>query len=309
MMYLSIVTTLYQSAPHIEEFYSRVTASAKEITQDYEVIFVDDGSPDDSLNKALDLCKKDFKVKVVELSRNFGHHEAIMVGLEHCSGKYVFLLDVDLEEAPEWLNAFYTKQQTHNVDVVVGVQTQRSGGVNKRLGGQLFYKVFNWLSSTQVPEGVTIARIMTRRYVESLISHTEKELFFAGLCELTGYQQLLVEVDKPYKGTTSYSFTKRLKQAVSAIASFSNRPLYLVFSIGLFIFLGAVASIAVIIFQKVFYSLQLGYASLVASIWGMGGILMMSVGVLGIYLAKIYSEVKKRPTIVKNIYQQEKENR
>ena len=129
-MKLSIVTTLYKSSPYIDEFYVRISKEAQKITNDYEIIFVDDGSPDDSLLKVVALYERDSRVKVVELSRNFGHHKAIMTGLSCAKGDFVFLIDSDLEEAPELLGSFWNElQKEDDLDVVYGVQEKRKGGV------------------------------------------------------------------------------------------------------------------------------------------------------------------------------------
>ncbi|TQV80217.1 glycosyltransferase family 2 protein [Aliikangiella coralliicola] len=302
-MKLSIVTTLYKSAPFVNEFYERITLEALKITDDYEIVFVNDGCPDGTLKKVITLYESDEKVKIIELSRNFGHHRAIMVGLDFCVGEYVFLIDSDLEESPEWLSCFHARAVEEQADVIIGVQSTREGTLTKRVGGNLFYKIFNTLSSIEVPEGATTARLMNRPFINSLKKFKERELFFAGLCEMTGFNQLTVEVTKSYKGHTSYSFIKRLKQSVDAITSFSNRPLYLIFVVGCLVFLFSSLYIAWIFYQKLFLSLQLGYASLIASIWAVGGLTLMCTGILGIYLGKIFSEVKSRPTIIKRIFE------
>lgn len=128
-MKLSIVTTLYKSSEYIDDFYQRISIEAYKITNDYEIIFVDDGSPDESLQKAIGLYQNDSKVKVIELSRNFGHHKAIMTGLSHAVGDYVFLIDSDLEEEPELLGRFWKElHKAEEIDVVYGVQETRKGG-------------------------------------------------------------------------------------------------------------------------------------------------------------------------------------
>ena len=143
-MKLSIVTTLYKSSEYVEEFYKRITKEAKKITDDYEIIFVDDGSPDDSLKKCVSLHKQDQKIKVIELSRNFGHHKAIMTGLSYAKGDFVFLIDSDLEEDPEFLEIFWEELQSgEDLDVVYGLQKSRKGGWFEKFSGGLFYKVFN----------------------------------------------------------------------------------------------------------------------------------------------------------------------
>src|SRR5262245_28298174 len=139
-MQLSIVSTMYCSAFYLPEFYERVSASARALTDDYELVFVNDGSPDESLAIATTLCRADRHVKVVDLSRNFGHHPAIMTGLAHTTGNWVFLIDCDLEESPELLKEFHKAQVSSYADVIFGVQDRRRGGVFDRLWGALFYK-------------------------------------------------------------------------------------------------------------------------------------------------------------------------
>ena len=193
---LSIVTTLYGSAAHLERFYQRMSAAASRITSDYELILVDDGSPDRSLDIAISFCARDARVRVVELSRNFGHHRAMMTGLARARGELVFLIDCDLEEQPEWLETFHTQLQTSGADVVYGVQDARRGSWFERISGQLFYKIFNLLSDYPVPSNVSTARLMRRPYVRSLVAHRDRELFIAGLWAATGYRQVAVPVTK-----------------------------------------------------------------------------------------------------------------
>lgn len=302
-MKLSILTTLYKTEEYIDEFYLRSLAVAKKYTDEFEIVFVDDGSPDMALSKVLKLHEIDKRVRVVELSRNFGHHKAIFAGLRECRGKHVFLLDSDLEEAPEWLDVFYPKVMESNVDCVVGIQKSRNGSIKKRTGGKFFYILLNWLSNVEIPANVTVARLMSSDYVKSLLLHNESEIFFSGICALTGYNQCFLEMEKFDKGETSYSLTASLQQVVSAVTSFSNKPLYIIFGLGCSILgVSFFASIWILI-QKIFFTISQGYASLIVSIWAGVGVLLMSTGILGIYIAKIYSEVKRRPTIVKKFHE------
>ncbi len=301
-MKLSIVTTLYKSRDYIKDFYRRASESAKRLTPDYEIVFVNDGSPDDSLAVALELLDRDDKVKVVDLSRNFGHHRAILCGLEHSSGDLVYLLDSDLEEQPEWLESFYQTLLEQEADLVAGVQAKRRGGLVKSLGGYLFYLGFRFAAPVSVPAGVTVARLMSRRFVDALLLHEESEIFFAGLCVITGFRQTTITVEKQYKGKTSYCFYKRTMQAVDAVTSFSNRPLYAMFFLGWFVFLFSVSYITWVLIHKIFFKIEAGFVSVVASIWSVGGLMMICTGMIGIYLGKIFSEVKRRPVIVKARY-------
>lgn len=231
-MYLSIVTTLYYSAPYIPEFYQRVSTEAQKLTDDYEIVFVNDGSPDDSLDIAVKLHQEDGRIRVIDLSRNFGHHKAIMTGLSYARGKLIFLLDSDLEEEPELLSLFHEHYQSSDVDVVYGVQKVRKGNIFEKITGEIFYKFFNLISSYPVPANLITARLMTQRYVKALVDHKDKEIFLAGLWAITGFKQVPLVVKKHSKGESSYNFLRKLSIAINSITSFSNKPLIFVFYLG-----------------------------------------------------------------------------
>ncbi|MDY0328139.1 MAG: glycosyltransferase family 2 protein [Arcobacteraceae bacterium] len=304
-MKLSIVTTLYKSSPYIDEFYNRISKEAQKITDDYEIIFVDDGSPDNSLQKAVAWCEKDSKVKVIELSRNFGHHKAIMTGLSQAKGEFVFLIDSDLEEGPELLGQFWNElHKESDLDVVYGVQESRKGGYFERISGGIFFDIFNFFSTTKIEKNVSVVRLMSRQYIEKLLQYTETEIVFVGLCALTGFKQKSIYFKKGYRGKSTYDLRKKIAMAVDMIASFSNKPLHGVFNLGLFITVFSIIFISYLVLNKIFNDVLIGgWTSLIASIWLIGGLLMMSIGILGIYISKIFLEVKNRPrSIIKEIH-------
>ena len=176
-MKLSIVATLYQSAPYINEFHKRACAAARQLVgEDFEILLVNDGSPDNSLDLAIRLTEQDSHVVVVDLSRNFGHHKAMMTGLAHAKGERVFLIDSDLEEEPEWLDAFAKQMRVDESDVVYGVQDRRKGGLFESCTGWIFYRIFRLLTGIAQPDNIVTARLMTRRYVKALVAHQEREL-------------------------------------------------------------------------------------------------------------------------------------
>ena len=224
-MKLSIVTTLYRSAPYLPDFYDRCCAAAEGITDDFEIVLVNDGSPDDSLDVALELHERDRRVRVVDLARNFGQHKAILTGLAHARGDLVFSLDSDLEEDPDWLGPFHERMKETGADVVYGVQEKRKGKLFERMSGTVFYAIFRLLSSYPVPPNQVSARLMTRRYVESLIEHKDQEVFLAGLWAITGYEQVSVPVEKADKGSSTYSLRMKFSFALTSITAFSNVPL------------------------------------------------------------------------------------
>lgn len=304
-MKLSIVATLYQSASYIAEFYQRATAAARQFAgDDYEIVFVNDGSPDKSLELAVQLTGADQHVTVVDLSRNFGHHRAMMTGLAHARGQNVFLLDSDLEEAPEWLLEFAEVMRIEDCDVVFGVQEERKGGVFERVSGHWFWVLFNFLTGLHLQKNIVTARLMSRRYVDALLLHTERELFIAGLWHITGFRQVEKKVRKRSAGSTTYTLSRKVSLLVNSITSFSSAPLVFIFYFGLAISLVATIYVIYVLLNWLFISRPpSGWTSVMASIWLIGGWLISAIGVVGIYLSKIFLEAKRRPyTIVRRIY-------
>lgn len=304
-MELSVVTTLFYSSPFLEEFYTRIKKEIEKISQDYEIILVNDGSPDTSLDVAVSLFERDQRVRIIDLSRNFGHHKAMMTGLAHARGNLVFLIDCDLEIKPEMLSQFYTAFQKAQVDVIYGVQETRQDPWFNRVSSEIFYTIFNWLSSDPIPVNLTTARLMSRRYVTALVAHQERELLIGGLWVITGFKQLPLVVTKAAKGSSTYNLARKLGLIVSAITSFSNKPLILIFYLGCFIiFFSSIAAIY-LIFETIFSGLLPGWPSLIVSIWLLGGLTIFCIGIIGIYLSKIFIETKQRPyTIIRAIYEQ-----
>lgn len=304
-MKLSIVATLYQSAHYIAEFHQRASAAARQLVgDDYEIVLVNDGSPDNSLDLAVQLGESDDHIVVVDLSRNFGHHKAMMTGLAHAKGERVFLIDSDLEEEPECLIGFAGQMLNDPCDVVYGVQEVRKGGWFERWSGQWFYRFFKALTGLALPENIVTARLMTRRYVDALLRHEEREVFMAGLWHITGFVQRPQTVKKHSTSGTTYTFRRKMSLLVNSVTSFSNAPLVSIFYIGVSISLFAVFYIAYLFIQWMFFAKPLsGWTSVMASIWLLGGMVISFIGVVGIYLSKIFSETKRRPyTIVRQIY-------
>ena len=304
-MKLSIVATLYQSAAHIPEFCRRAGAAAQQVAgDDYELILVNDGSPDDSLEVAVRLTREDRHLVVVDLSRNFGHHKAMMTGLAHATGERVFLIDSDLEEEPEYLPGFTSQLERDGCDVVYGVQEQRKGNWFERWSGHWFYRCFAFLTGLSLPPNIVTARLMTRRYVDALLRHEEREVFMAGLWHITGFDQRAQAVRKHSTSQTTYTLRRKLSLLVNSVTSFSNAPLVSIFYVGLAISLLALVYICYLVLTWLYIAKPLsGWTSVMASIWLLGGMIISFIGVVGIYLSKIFSETKQRPyTIVRQVY-------
>jgi len=304
-MNLSIVATLYQSAPYIAEFHRRASAAASELVgDDYEIVLVNDGSPDNSLDLAIALSESDPRVVVVDLSRNFGHHKAMMTGLAHAQGQQVFLIDSDLEEEPEWLLSFARQRDAQASDVVYGVQALRKGGWFERWSGRWFYAGFRTLTGLALPEDMVTARLMSRRYVNALLEHDEREVFIAGLWHVTGFAQAAQTVSKHSTSKTTYTFRRKMALLVNSVTSFSNAPLVGIFYFGVLVSAFSMLYIAYLALNWTFLARPLsGWTSVMASIWLLGGLIISFIGVVGIYLSKVFSETKRRPyTIVRQIH-------
>lgn len=304
-MKLSIVATLYKSAPYITEFYQRASSVARQLVgEEYEIVLVNDGSPDDSLDIGVQLAKSDDHVVVVDLSRNFGHHKAMMTGLAYAKGAQVFLIDSDLEEDPEWLISFSDQMVREKCDVVYGIQERRKGGFIERLSGLWFWRLFNVLTGLTLPESAVTARLMTRRYVDALLRHEEREIFMAGLWYITGFVQSPQIIKKLSTSITTYTLRRKIALLVNAVTAFSNMPLISIFYIGISILLFASLYIVYLVIHWMFLAEPIsGWTSVMASIWLLGGMVISFIGVVGIYLSKVFSETKQRPyTIVRHVF-------
>jgi putative glycosyltransferase len=306
-MKLSIVSTLYNSASHLEEFHDRVSRVAQQlVNEEYEIILVNDGSPDNSLELAIRLTERDHHLNVIDLSRNFGHHKAMMTGLSAVNGEQVFLIDSDLEELPEWLPEFEQQMKAEACDVVYGIQAVRRGNIFEKLTGSLFYRLFRMFTGINQPNNIVTARLMSRRYVDALLLHQEREINIGGLWVVTGFKQSKRVVSKLSTSPTTYSLSRKLSHLVNAVTSFSSMPLVFTFYSGLVISLSALGYILYLSFRHfVISSPPEGYTSIIASIWLFSGLIIFFIGVQGIYISKVFSEVKQRPyTIVRQVYKQ-----
>ncbi len=307
-MRLSVVATMFRSAPYLREFHQRVSEAARRFAgDDYEIVLVNDGSPDDALAVALHLQADDPHVRVVDLSRNFGHHQAMWTGLKHARGEWIYLLDCDLEESPEWLETLEQTQRETAADVVFGVQESRGGSAFNRLAAKTFYRLFNALSTVPIPENLMTIRLMSRRYVDALLQHTEATFVIAGLWARTGFLQVPVPFPKGHKPTTTYGVVRRLKLLVNCVTAFSEAPLFMVFYLGVGLLASSSLVAVVLIARWLFFGKMLdGWPSLMVSIWFLGGLCIFCQGILGIYLARVFQEAKRRPVaIVRHVHESE----
>lgn len=310
MTSLSIVSTLYDSQATVKQFVERICHVVKKITHNFEIILVDDGSCDKVLEVCQELLLKFPQIKLIQLSRNFGHHKAMMVGLEHATKDYIFLIDSDLEESPEELLIFFQTLVSTEADSVYGIQKTRQGSIINRFCGWLYYILFNFMTGMKIPKNVLTVRLMTRNYVKALLQYPEKEIIIGGIWKLVGFKQVPKYVLKTNKKRTSYNFKKRFSYVIDTIISFSFKPLYFFCYLGFFIFGIAVCFSSYIFLRKIFLNDSIsGWTSLIMSIWLLGGLVILFLSVISLYIAKIFSEVKNRPrALIKKIYENKQVN-
>ena len=300
---LSIVATMYRSALTIAEFHSRISAAASAITDDYEIVLVNDGSPDDSADIATRLCASDPRVVLVDLSRNFGHHAAILAGLSQARGAQIYLTDIDLEEQPEWLGLFHRAAQDHQADVVYGVQQKRVGSALDNFLGGALWKLLNAGSLVPIPADQMTCRLMSRRYLDGLLQVRDKVLYLGGLFPWAGFRQVplpLVKGTRKNGTRSSYGLGRKLRQAVDSVTSFTAAPLTLFFLTGLAVWFGSLVYGGYILARKLLTPdlIVSGFTSLMFSIWFLGGLIIVGIGLVGQYLSKIFQETKDRPIYI-----------
>lgn len=303
---ISIVSAMYCSRPFLERFLAGCLEALSDMNcTDFEILLVNDGSPDDSLAYALGRRGDISQLVVVDLSRNFGHHQAVQAGLQHARGNLIFLIDCDLEVSPMVLVELYAKLRETKSDVVFGYQEARKGRWFEQMSGGLFWKGFNLLSDVKIPENILTERIMTRRYVEALLQMGDRNLFLGGMMSWTGFQQIgLPVVKKQREGQSTYTLVRRLGLMINAVSSFSAQPLVWLFNTGMAITLLSFSFAFYLVFRKlVFDDALLGFTSMMTMMALSLGILTTAIGVVGIYLGKVFNQVQNRPTyIVKDIY-------
>lgn len=305
---LSIVTTLYHSRPFLEEYLKEVIFEVnKSKVNNFELLFVNDGSPDDSLEFLLILKKNIPEIKIIDLSRNFGHHFAIQEGLAQAKGELVFLIDNDLETPGSVISEFIEiMRKEKDLDVVFGFQENRKGNFFERITGGLFWKIFNILSDTKIPNNIVTERLMKRKYIIELMRLGDANLFIGGMFHWVGFNQKGVSLKRGQrKGKSTYTRKKKMDLMIHAITSFSGKPLEWLFYFGLTISFLSLVVIFILIFNKILYAneVQIGWTTLVAVNIFILGILSTFLGVIGIYVNKIFRQVQNRPNvIIRKIY-------
>ena len=297
---ISIVVPMYYEEQVALEFYSRLTTAVSGKSFDYEILFVNDGSKDKTEQILKELAEKDKKVKVINFAKNFGHQVAVTAGIYNALGDAVVLIDADLQDPPELIPEFVEKWEK-GYQVVYAKRLKRKGeSFFKKVSAKYFYKVLNFLSDTDIPKDTGDFRLMDRCVVEVFKLMPEKHKFIRGMVSWIGFDQTYIEYerDERFAGETKYPLKKMLKFALDGILSFSTKPLKLVTGIGL---LTVILSFFVLIFalyMKFSGQSELGWTSIMVVVTFFSGVQLLSIGILGEYIGRIYDETRNRPAFI-----------
>ncbi len=298
---LSIVVPIYNEEKIIDELYARLTATARTITARYEILFVNDGSKDRSLEALIGLSQNDTKVRYVNFSRNFGHQIAVTAGLDLCQGQAIVIIDGDLQDPPELIAKLYETYKK-GYEVVYAKRAQRKGeSFFKKSTAKMFYRTLQKITSIDIPMDVGDFRLIDRKVVEYLKKMPEQNKFLRGQIAWLGFRQTYVLFDRDERkhGTTGYSFGKMMRFAMDGITSFSDQPLLFVSKLGIGI---SALSFVIIIFaiysHFVIHRTITGWTSLIISSMFIGGVQLISIGIIGEYISRINRNTLQRPLYI-----------
>jgi dolichol-phosphate mannosyltransferase len=292
---LSVVAPVYNEEATIDEFYARICTALEGLR--FELVLVDDGSADGSPAALERLAEHDPRVRIVFLSRNFGHQTALTAGLDHARGDAVVMLDADLQDPPELIPTMLDHWRA-GCDVVYAVREQREGESRFKLStARWFYKLFDKLAQVELQHNSGDYRLLDRRALDALLSMRERNRFLRGMTVWVGYTQAAVPYtrDPRYAGETKYTLAKMVRFSLDAISSFSHRPLQLATLFGFIVSTVAFVAIPIVIGLRIAGSYLPGFSSITIAILLLGGIQLIALGIIGEYVGRIYDEVKGRP--------------
>jgi len=296
---ISIVVPLYRCEKYIEELYKRVKKSFFDKGLTAQFVFINDGSPENDWIVVEELANKNQDIVAINLSRNFGQHQAITAGLTYAKGDWIVVMDGDLQDSPEEIVNLYNKAQ-NNFDIVYAQRKERKDTRIKKMSSRLYYAVFSYLTDSKQDKSIANFGIYKLKVIKAILSMHDQDRYFPTMSQWVGYKSTTLEVQHFERdGETSYSWTALIKLAFNNIIAYSDKPLRLTVRLGLII---SILSF----FIGVFYMVQSfrgvilveGFVSIIISIWFLSGVIIMILGVIGIYVGKVYDKVKDRPTFI-----------
>lgn len=307
---ISVVSPVYGCAGTVIELYLRLEKVLEKEKLSFELLLIDDGSPDESWHAVEELASRDTRVKGIRLSRNFGQHNAITAGLEHAKGEWIVVMDCDLQDQPEEIIKLYRKSQ-EGFDIVLGKRQERKDRFLKKFLSKVFYRVLSYLTQTEQDSTIGNFGIYRSQVIDAVCSLGDQQRFFPTLVRWVGFNHTSIEIEHSRRtiGKTSYSFRKTLNLALDVMLAFSDRPLRLIVKLGVYVSLLSVVYSVITLIRYLSGSIKvMGYTSLIISVWFFSGIIILLLGVVGLYIGRTYEKVKGRPQyIVKTRLNLEKE--
>ena len=299
-MILSIVSPVYRAEHIVEKLVNEIIKEINKLEISYEIILVDDRSPDKSWKKMIDLSRKYQNVKCIRLSRNFGQHPAIMAGLSQANGEWIVVMDCDLQDQPKEISKLYNKV-LEGFDIVLARRAIRKDGFFKSLSSKVFSKVYSFFTETKYDNEIANFGIYNKKVITAILNISDYIKFFPLFAYFVGFNSTSIEVEHASRdsGKTSYSFSKLLSLAFNTIISFSNKPLKLFVKFGLIISVLSVFVGIYYIIESLNHEIEvLGFTSIIVSIWFLSGVIITTIGITGIYIGKIFDQTKNRPVYI-----------
>jgi glycosyltransferase involved in cell wall biosynthesis len=298
MPYFSVVTPVYGCKTSLFELYTRLKKTLEEINPDFEIIMVNDASPDEAWGTIIEIAQRDHRVKGINLSRNFGQHYAITAGLEFCSGEWIIVMDCDLQDKPEEIIKLYN-EAINGYQIVYAQRIQRRDKIIKRILSRLFYAFLGYFTNTEQDPTIANFGIYKKNVIDAIRKMGDSQKYFPTMVRWVGFDHSKISVSHSERvdGSSSYSFKLKRRLAIDVILSFSDKPLRLMVKFGFII--SCIALIFAIYNLILFFGNKIlvpGYASLIISIWFLSGLIIMVLGVVGLYVGKTFDTVKGRPT-------------
>lgn len=297
---MSIISPVYRAENILPFLVARIEKTVSNITDDYEIILVEDGGPDDSWNVIERLSKEDNKVKGIKLSRNFGQHNAITAGLNVASGEWIVVMDCDLQDRPEEIINLYKKAK-EGFDIVLARRVNRKDKFLKKTFSAIFYRTLGYLTGARLDEKVANFGIYHKRVISAVMLMRESIRYFPTMVKWVGFNTSMINVihDQRAEGETSYNFNKMVKLAADIILAYSDKPLRILVKAGLSISLIAfIFAMVTLVRWLTGGILVIGYASQIISIWFLSGIIVSTLGIVGLYVGKTFEGVKNRPIYI-----------
>ena len=300
MPHISVVSPVYRGEKMVHELVTRVKKNVSKLTEDFDIILVNDASPDQSWQMILKECAEDKRVKGINLSRNFGQHKAIRAGLNYAKGDWVVVMDCDLQDRPEEILKLYSTAMK-GFDIVQGERMERQDSGLKKLSSKVFHIIFDWLTGIKTNQRVANFGIYKNDVIKYVCQISERDRGLGSMLRYVGFNSTSIPIEHGarFEGKSSYTLSKLLKLAFNNIISNTNKPLRIMVEVG---FGMAFFSLAIALYNVMaricgFISVA-GFSTIVFSIWFVGGMLMMQIGILGIYIGKVFDQVKGRPLYV-----------